>query len=505
LKNEIKWGIILNYLYIGILTFSSLILMPYMTNAFGVAMYGVYSFAFTTMSLFAIADFGIAMPVINNIVKFKTRKDRKGLENYLFSTLFTYLALAAVAFSICLVIYFNSPVWFSFKFSPEEILFFRRMFLVAMGNCVLTFLISYFFSIVTAYSRIMFSRICNIVKSVLRVTLILALLQFSASPYFVFYIDLSISAAMVIAYAIYSFKLGARIKFYFVDKLHIKDTLRSMSVSYGMVISDNYYWTCCPLIIAALVSPSDLTLYNVGTTFCNVYAQLSATLSHLRMPRLAELWLDKEQPEVFRKYVLSSGRLQAGILGLILTGFILAGRVFLRLWLGASVGDATITSYLIGLIMMSAMFFPQSQSMLEVSMYAQNKYSARTVILMLNAVISSLLLLPAVKAFGLLGAAMTLAASIFVFNFLSMNLYYSKIYRHVKEFVSKVLLKTLLCIAVSSAIGLGIIQQNPSSIFLNIAGTFVGVLAYGALSYYLLYRSNQKENAALPDSPAEGT
>jgi O-antigen/teichoic acid export membrane protein len=224
------------------------------------------------------------------------------------------------------------------------------------------------------------------------------------------------------------------------------------------------------------------------------------------MPQLAELWLDKERPEVFRKYVLSSGCLQAGILGLILTGYILAGRMFLHIWLGASVGDATIISYLIGLIMMSAMFFPLSQSMLEVSMYAQNKYFARTVILTLNAVCSSLLLWPAVAAFGLLGAAATLGASTFVFNFISMNLYYSKIYKHVKEFVIKVLLKTLLCIAVSSAIGLLIIQQNPSSVLISAVGTLAGVLVYGVLAYYLLYRSNKlKQNAAVADSSADGT
>ena len=484
MKNELTRAVILNYLFIILTTLSSLIITPTLTNGLGLSLYGVYITAYSTISFFMVFDFGVGMPVIRNIVRYKD--DRKELGNYLFYVLLLYILLAAVVFVLCLVIYFCAPMLFQNTLSPQEIDIFKQMFLIVSGNCALSFFVNYLSSIIIAYEKIAFTRLCSIIRVILRTALLVLVILYHFPPHYVFFVDLVVTALVAAIYIVFVFRLGVPLRPHRMNIKDIKTTGAGMGLSYWMAMAEGAYWTVCPLIIATTLDSDYVGIFSIGITFCTIYIQMSATLSHLRMPKLSALWLDKENPDKFSDYVLFSGRVQSGILGGILVGFSLFGQLFLSLWVGSSFD----TSYYIALIVMASMFFPMAQSMLEVSLYAQEKYLVRTIILFAGAMAIITLLQPALRLFGLMGSAYIIAASTMVFNFGVMNLYYRRIYSNIKQFNTNVIIKTLPCILISAAGGFLLKHLLPNTTMYAILAGVIGMLIYAVLAWLLLYRQD---------------
>ena len=483
-KNEIGSGILLNYLHIALFTISSLIITPALTGGLGDSIYGVYVTVFSVITFFNAADFGIAMPVIRNIVEYKASEDKKQLETYLFRTLLIYLLFSVVVFLLCMGIYFLSPYIFKAKFTLIEIDMFKKMFLIMATNSIFLFFVNYFFAIITAYDKFSFTRISNIIKVILRTVFLVLLVSKSLPPYVVFFVDLISSILLCVVYAAFSFKIGVRIKNHNNVSVKIKNTVSGMLLSYWMAMSENAFSTLCPTIIAACLGTIDAGRFFVAITFITIYIQLSATLSHLRIPKISKLWFSKDDDNAFWTYTMASGRIQSVVLGAILIGFIILGRIFLRLWVGSEFDD----SYFVALIVMIPMFLSLSQSMLEVALYAQNKYFVRSIVLFISSAVNILFVWIGSKMFGLMGAGYAILTTTLIFNFLGMNFYYQRIYKKMKDFNINIILKMFPPIIVSSAVGLLIVNIDLSSVILAILGAASGFLVYIVMVYLLHFR-----------------
>ena len=483
-KNEIRAGIFLNYINIVLLTLSSLIVTPVLINGMGLSMYGVYVVVFSITTFFNAGDFGIAIPVIRNIVEFKTSNNKEGLENYLFKTFFVYLLFASVAFVICSIIYFSAPILFEKRFNINEIHMFKKMFFIMTINCTLLFFVNYFFAIITAHDNFPFTRINHIIRAILRTVLLFLIVTHSFEPYAAFLLDLMLTVLLLASYMIFVFlKMGIVIKNHNISA-RVKATLNAMLLSYWMAMSENASGTLCPMIIAASLGTEDTSRFSIAITFITIYIQLSATLSQLRMPMLSKLWFAADNRDGFWSYTLTSGRIQTIALGFILVGFIILGKPFLNIWVGSDFN----ASYMIALLIMTAMFLSLSQSMLEVSLYAQNKYLMRSVVLFASSAISMALVWIFVRIFGLMGSGYAIMITTILFNFIGMNLYYRRVYPKMNEFNMEIIMKMLIPVSVSSIVGLIIVNISANSILLSLLGGVVGISVYLVLVYLTYFK-----------------
>jgi len=488
MKNEIKSGMMLNYAYVVLLNVTTLFVTPALTGSLGARMYGIYVIAFSVISFIPVGDFGIGTPVISYVVKFLNSDDKTELPSYLHGTLMIYGAFSGIILVLCALFYIGAPYFFGGQFTAEELVSFRQMFVVASANCVFQIFQNYLFVIITGCGKLIFTRVTNIVRVIMRAAMIIAVLATWLPVYMVFTVELVLSVGIVAIYSAYAVSLGIRIRRYAAKTADVIDTAKSIALSCFMFMFENTYLTLCPFIIGMSIPAEEVGRYSIGITFCTVYIQLSATFSQLRMTKLSELWHTRDSGGGYWTYIISSGRMQAAALGGILIGFIVFGRQFLILW----VGEQFIISYYIGLLVMAAMFFSLSQAMLEVSLYAQNKYTVRTVVFFISAAANCLLLPVGIMLFGLMGTAYVLALTTFAVNFIVMNIYFSKTHRRMSEFNAQVIARLLPAIIISSAVGVLISLVNYESIIIAALASAAALVIYAAAIFFTYISKEQR-------------
>ena len=486
MKKEIRWGILLNYILIICSNISSILVVPSLIESMGMEIYGVYLLVFSTIAFFAVSDFGIGTSVISHIAKFKAAKDDVSLENYIFWMFWVYLALALVVLMLCSVIYICSPVFFKASLVWNEILMFRKMFFIMSINCLLLFIQNFLFSIITGLGKLAFTRICNIIKIIIRTALFLNATAFKDISYFVF-VDLLLTILITIAFLIYALKLGTKMKCHFFDKPLLKQNISSIMSLYLMPISENFYWSVCNIIIAMHIGASSIGQFAIAVTFCQIYIQLSATLAHFRISRVSEIWT--LQKENFKEYIFYTSRKQIVLLGAILIEFILLGQLFLRIWVGEDFG----ISYYIAVIIIAALFFPSSQSMLEVWLYVRNKYFVRALILACSAVANTILIWFYAPKFGLIGIAGCIVVTTIVFKFIAMNIYYHRLNMYVKDFNLGIIAKSLPALAIAITVGLIIFKFVSGSIVLMLLNGIFALLIYVTILLFTYVKSTEKQ------------
>ena len=480
-KSENNIGIALNYILIIITNLSSIILAPRLIHGMGEEIYGIYIVVFQIMTFFAVADFGMGTTVIRNIVKYNVNKNNKDRDNYIFWTALTYLLFVLVVLLVSVIFYAFSPLVFANTFSAANLKLFKLMFLIMVLNCIFLFAQNFLFAVIAGFEKFTYTRVCQIVKIIIRTALFIALVFTEYNPVYLFLVDLVLNILIIIFYAVYAFRLGVRPKPYKRSRIAILDNLKNMFWLYIMPVSENSFWAVCNVLIAATINSESVTVFSLAVTFCLIFQQIIATLSYFKMPVVTKHWITQENGPEFTQYVHESSHMQAALSGAVLIGYIVFGKAFLTLWVGA---DFSIT-YFLGVWMMSAMFFPMTQSMLEAVLYARNKYFLRAVVFISSTVFNSVLSFFFLKWFGIIGGACAVAISTLLFKLIVMDVYFVKIGINIKLFIIDITGKILLFAAPLAIAGFAVVYLTESLLIQVIAG-FVIFFVY-LLSVYKFY------------------
>ena len=105
---------------------------------------------------------------------------------------------------------------------------------------------------------------------------------------------------------------------------------------------------------------------------------------------------------------------------LILTGFIIFGNEFIRLW----AGQEYATSYYVTLFLIVPVTIPSIQNIGIEIQRAKNKHQIRSVVYLLIAIANIFISIPLIKIFNEIGAAMGTAIGLLTGNVLFINYYY---------------------------------------------------------------------------------
>ena len=429
MKKDLKAGIILNYLFIVLSNAASIVLTPLLLKGMGTDTYGLYILVFTNISLFAVADFGIGTSVIRDVAAYCVKVEREELSSYLSSIFWAYMGFAVAALAICAVFTAVAPTVFKNAILPQFTGTFRLMFMLASGNVFLLFFQNYLFSIITGHERVAFTRLINIFKIIIRTAAIFLVAVSSRSffsPHIIFFIDIVLTALVVLSFYIYvRKKLEVRLKIFHLKNFgsgFYRQKIGRMLLLYTVPISESLYWSTCNSVIAMLISSESVGVFSIAVTFVTIFIQIAATLSYLNLPTVTELRLSDNKVE-FNKFMLKTGRTNILLLSVILVGFIAAGKTFLDIWIGL---DFDIAYYLAAIMMVSHYLY-LSESMLEMVLFSDNKYLFKAVITAAATVVNIILVVWLTGFFGIVGAALAVLITTFVFKVVGMNLYYMKL------------------------------------------------------------------------------
>lgn len=420
--NQLKAGAVLNYAVLGINNLLGLLYMPFMLRMMGQSEYGLYSLVASVIAYLAIMDFGFGNAIIRYTAKF--RAEGKLQEQYSMFGMFLllYIGIGVIAFVAGLGLYFNVETIFGNTMTDYELGRARVLLLIMVFNLAVTFPMSIFGSIITAYEDFVFQKIVQIIRILLSTAVMICLLKMGYKAIALVIVQTVFNlATLCINYFYCKYKI--RIKFIF-GKFKwgfLKEVAIYSFWIFLNAIMDRIYWSTGQFVLGAVVGTTAVAVYAVAVQLEYMYMSFSTAITGVFLPRITALVTEQKSNKEISDLFIRTGRIQYIVISFILCAFIVFGRQFIQLW----AGDGYEDTYFISLMFFIATVAALIQNLGITILMARNEMKFRSILYVVVAMSSIGLSIPATMAWGGIGCAAATSFAIVVQHII-MNVYYQR-------------------------------------------------------------------------------
>lgn len=423
-RNQLRSGVILSYLNLAISFVIPFVYTPLMLRMLGQAEYGLYSLSNSVISYLSLLSFGFGSTIVRYIAKYRAQGDRKAEEETFGFFLMLYGVLGLLVMAGGVILSANAGGIFAKGLTGAEVGKMKTLTLIMAFNTALSFPLSVFASMAIAHERYFFRKVMDVVSTVAVPAANLAALYLGYAS-----VGMALAATIVqfllapisVGYCFRELKLKPR--FVRMGGTLIREMLGfSVFVFIGTLV-DMLFWATDKVILGMLASTVAVAVYNVGGTFNNIVMQLSTSISGVLVPRITGMVVTNTPKEEWSDLFIRVGRLQFLIIGLIVSGFSVFGRVFIDLWAGPDYADA----FWVAVLTMFPLCIPLIQNTGLSIVTAQNKHQFRAIVYLIIAILNVVSTYLTVPTMGIIGAALCSCVSYLLGQGLVMNLYYYKV------------------------------------------------------------------------------
>ena len=419
--NQLKAGAALNYVVIILNMIVGLLYTPYMLRMMGQSEYGLYSLVASVISYLTILDLGFGNAIIRYTAKYRAEGKLKEQYEMFGMFLVLYVIIGIIAFLAGLGLYYNVNALFGDTMTLEELEKAKIMMLFLIFNVAVTFPMSIFGSVISAYERFVFPRVINIIRIILNTVIMICLLEMGYK-----------AVAMVILQTVFNISTLIINYFYCKYKLHIKlyfcnfqwGLLKEISIySFWIflnVIMDRIYWSTGQFVLGALVGTAAVAVFAVAIQLEQLYMQFSSAISGVFLPKITAMVSHNNDSQEISNLFIRTGRIQYVVMAFILSGFIIFGRDFIKLWAGPEYNEV----YMITLLFFVSLTIPLIQNLGITILQARNQMKFRSLLYIVIAVVSLVFQIVLAKQYSALGCAIAIAGALFLGQGLIMNIYY---------------------------------------------------------------------------------
>lgn len=421
--NQLKAGVVLSYLSMGIGGLISILYTPVMVRLLGQSEYGVYTLAGSVVSYLSLLSFGFGSAYVRFFSRYKANSDEEGLArlNGMFMTVF--LAIGALALLAGGVLVGGAGLLFGGKLTAEELQTTRILMSLLVVNIALSFPFSVFSSFITANEEYFFQRVLSLIKAVANPFLTLPVLLLGYRSVGMVVVTVLLNIAIEILYMLFCLKkLRMRFSFCQFDFKLLKEISVFSSFIFINIVVDQINWNLDKLLLGAFHGSVATAVYGLAAQLNVYYQQFSTSVSSVFIPRVNALAFAEDADRRLTELFIKIGRIQFIILSLIASGLVLFGRPFLALWGGEGYTD----SYPIALLLILPVTIPLCQNIGIEIQRAKNMHKFRSIVYLLIAGINLILSIPLCRLFSGVGCAIGTALALLIGNGVIMNLYYYK-------------------------------------------------------------------------------
>lgn len=494
-KNELKSGVILSYVNLGLGMIIPFIYTPVMLRMLGQAEYGLFSLASSAVSYLSLLSFGFGSTIIRYIAKYRAEGDKNSEEKTFGFFLVLYSGLAILVLLCGTIIAYNIEPIFHRGLSGAELEKMKILVMIMTINSALSFPISVFSSMIIAHEKYIFKKLVDMMSTVLAplANLVALYLGFAS-------VGMAV-AATIIQFIMFPLNVGYCYKILKIKPviaklpLHlIKEMLGfSVFIFIGSIV-DMLFWATDKVILGMISGSVAVAVYNVGSTFNSIVMNLSTSISGVLTPRVTGMVVKKASKEELTDLFIRIGRLQFIVIALIVSGFTVFGQTFIRLWAGVEYAGA----YWIAILTMFPLCVPLIQNMGLTIVVAQNKHQFRSIVYLIIAILNVVTTYLTVPYWGIYGAAICTCFSYIIGQGFIMNTYYYKVTGINIPLFWKNILKMAIVPIGLTIVGIAIKKYL---IFENWLSFLGGVLVFSCIYAALMYRValNQYEKKLFTD------
>lgn len=421
--NQLKAGAVLNYAVIILNILVGLLYTPYMLHRLGPSEYGLYSLVASVIAYLTILDLGLGNAVVRYTARY--RSEGRGEEQYeLFGMfLILYLCIGLLALVAGGVFMAHFDAWFGHTMTLHELERARQMLFLLVLNVAFTFPMSIFGSILTAYECFVFPRVLQIVRILLNTGVMIALLALGYKALALVVVQTVFNVLTLTIHGFYCrYRLRVKIRF----RTFRSELLKEVSVYsfwvFLSVVMDRIYWSTGQFVLALYDGTGAVAVFSVAIQLSLLYMSFSTSISGVFLPRVTGMVTCRASEADISQLFLRTGRIQFMVMALILTGFAVFGRSFVRLWAGPEYEGA----YAIALLLFASLTVPMIQNLGITILQARNQMKFRSLLYLVIALISLLAQFVLARRFGGMGIAIAISGALLVGQGVMMNIYYHR-------------------------------------------------------------------------------
>ncbi len=424
-KSQLRIGAVMSYLNMALGTLIPMFYTPVMLELLGQSEYGLFKLSSTVTSYLSLISFGIGSAVVRYLVKYKTEGDREGEQKMfgLFNVIFT--VIAAIALIAGIIISFCVPLIYSNSLTSSELAEMRILVMLLTVSTAVSFSATAYTGVVTCHERFVFLQFINIISTVITpvANIIVLLLGFKS-------IGMTISSLLlgIVIRVVYVLYVKFSIKLKPVYKNLPTHLIKELLVfSFWIFISNivnQLYASTDTMIIGAIpaLATVGVAVYNIGATFNNMMLSFTQGITSVLTPKVNTMVFSGGNSEELTDLLIRFGRLQAYIVAIVCSGFIVFGQDFILLW----AGEGYESAYWVALLTMVPSCIPLMQSVALNIIVAQNRHRFRALVYLAIALINVGGTIVAVNFWGIVGAAAVSCVAYIIGQFFVMNWYYWK-------------------------------------------------------------------------------
>lgn len=420
--NQVKAGAALNYVIIALNTVVGLLYTPYMLRMLGQNEYGLYSLVSSVIAYLTLLDFGFGNAIVRYTAKFRAEGKTDQQWRLFGMFVIVYSIIGFVAFCGGMVLYFNTDAMFDRAMTPDELSQAQVMMLLLTLNLALTFPLSVFGSIITAYENFVFQRCVNILRILLSTGVMIALLAVGFK-----------AVALVVVQSVFSIGVLLVNWWYCRRKLHIRVIfgkfdfrfLREIGTYSFWIflnaIMDRIYWGTGQFVLGAVAGTAAVAVFSVAIILQQMYLTFSVSISSVLLPKVTAMSVSDDSGKSISDLFIRTGRFQCIVLAMVLSGFIVFGRGFISLWAGSGYSLA----YTVTVMFFAALFVPLIQNTGIVILQARNHMKFRSLLYLGISLASLGLQIWLAGRMGVIGCAIAICAALVAGQWIAMNIYYA--------------------------------------------------------------------------------
>lgn len=424
-NNQLKTGIILNYLNLAISSLIPIFYTPVMLSLLGQNEYGLYKLSGSVTSYLSLMALGLGAAITRYLIKARIEEGQEAEEKIfgLFVAIFTVISLLTVLVGGVLAI--NVESWFSASLSVEDLLKMKILVFILACNTAVNFLTAPYISAVNAHEKFIFFQSMGIFATCMTPFLNLMALYMGYASIGLAITSLGVMIVYRIVYSLYvKYKMSITIRFSKPSRALVKEIL---SFSFWIFISNivgQLYGVTDTIMIGYMpaLATVGVAIYSIGETFTSIIGTLNSRISSLLIPKANKMVFSNASNEELTDTAIQMGRIQSLIISLFIFGFISFGRPFIYFYLGEEYTQA----YWVAVVCMVPTFIPLVQSFCLNILIARNKNKFRALLYLFLAIINVIGSWFLLQDFGIIGAALMSGLASLIGNGFIMNRFYRK-------------------------------------------------------------------------------
>lgn len=419
--NQIKAGIVLNYVVIGLNTLVGLLYTPYMLRMMGQSEYGLYSIAASIIAYLTIMDFGFGNAIIRYTAKFRAEGKTEEQSSLFGMFSLLYVAIGLIALVVGGVLCLNVENLFGETMSLNELSRATIILAIMTFNLAISFPMGIYGFIITAYEDFVFQKTLNIIRILLNTAVMICLLHFGYKAIAMVVVQTIFNVLTFVVNWIYCRR---KIKIRFSYRGFRWDFMREVAIYSFWIflnaIMDHIYWNTGQLVLGAVSGTIAVAVFAVAIQLQSIYVSFSTSVISVFLPKVSAMVAKHISHQEVSNLFVRVGRIQYAVMAFILSGFIVFGRPFIELW----AGEAYSQAYVITLLFFLGLIVPLIQNMGITILQARNQMRFRSLLYIVIAMFSLVGQILLAKSFGAIGCAVSIVVALILGQGVIMNIYY---------------------------------------------------------------------------------